>query len=80
MDDYSKEICENQSTGDKIRCIRKRKGMKMKRLAEVCGVSSKTIQHYESACFFGRGKRVFLSFSFSYHTPRFLFSQPAAFL
>lgn len=48
MDDYSKEIRENQSNGDKIRCIRKRKGMKMKHLAEVCGVSSKTIQHYET--------------------------------
>ncbi len=48
MDDYSKKIHENQSNGDKVRAIRKRKGMTIKSLAESCMVSSKTIQHYEN--------------------------------
>lgn len=45
---YAKSIHADQSNGDKIRAIRKRKGMTIKHLAEVCGVSSKTIQHYET--------------------------------
>lgn len=48
MNVYSKKIREDQSNGDKIRCIRKRKEITIKHLAEECGVSSKAIQHYEA--------------------------------
>ena len=45
---YSKAIHAVQSKGDKIRCIRKRKGITIKLLAASLNVSSKSIQHYEA--------------------------------
>ncbi len=44
----SKAIHAVQSKGDKIRCIRKRKGITIKLLAASLNVSSKSIQHYEA--------------------------------
>ncbi len=45
---YTEKFQTHYTNGDKIRRIRKRKGITIKALAESCGVSSKTIQHYES--------------------------------